>query len=911
MNILRIGWLLLILMPLSLAAQQPKAFDIIEANTTSYRSYNTSSQVISSTDDEVIVGWRSARKDIPYNNIYLQKVDPRGELHWEKDGTPLCPFPANQSNFSMVSDGYGGVVVVWEDYRFGPDHPVVYGQRINLRGEPLWGREGLRICTEGREQRKPQIVEDYDKGFYIVWEDFRRGQSESDIYAQRLDLGGNLRWREQGMPIVTAPGIQQKVSISTDENHHLFMVWEDFRNGVYWNLYAQKLDRNGNYFWTAGGLDIFAGVEENHQNPTIVPDGYGGVLFVYQKYSQESHGTDIYRGRLRANGELMFHFATCYSQDEQLNPRIVKKGSKALLCWEDRRYGNWDLYAQMIRLNDGILEWDINGVPVVKTPEDERDPVVITATSYGYQVFSWLRTEGDITRVYVQKLNNLGEPAWDLSGKVVCEFSNSQTEPAILADEKGGLWSSWTDQRDPRSAQVYLQHINGNGLPLLNARGLGLIAKHSSEYARLANPTVIASRAGHFFVAWEDYRSGEKDPDIYIQKLSPDGESVWRRGGIAVCMAPGEQNRPILIDDGVGGVIVSWLDRRNGSDDNIYAQRIGDDGKLLWRSDGVQVCGANGDQSSLRGVPDGKEGVVLCWVDARTIAETDFDLYIQRVDHSGEALWEKDGKPFARYKGLQVSPSLVSDEQGGAFIAWMDSRGEYSNIFVQHINEFGIYEWEYGGRCLAPTPHNQRDPVMVRNFENDLYLVWQESRFNDGYEKLIMQCITPNGRKLWDRNGLLVCNFSGRQGHPMVVGENSGHFWVTWLDERYRSSAGVQLYAQRFNIGGEAQAREDGVPIGESMEEWNDYGIGVNQRGYIYLAWNQTVASGNKNLYYQKLYDEGDKKFGYGGLRLGGEDENQLNPTIAVNSDGKAIILWIQNLPNANSFGLKAVFVKE
>ncbi|MEM6270279.1 MAG: hypothetical protein AAF998_12630 [Bacteroidota bacterium] len=894
MKILRTGWFLCFFLPMCLWGQDTDVFDIIGSNTTSYRSYNTASQVIASSESEVIIGWRSARKDVPYNNIYLQKSDLRGALLWEKDGTPLCPYPANQDNFSLVSDGYGGVVVVWEDYRRGGDLPAVYAQRINLRGEPLWGRDGLQICEQAGAQRKPQIVTDYAKGFFVVWEDYRRGQSESDIYAQRLDLGGNVRWRKQGLPIVTAPGIQQNVTVATDENHHLFLMWEDFRNGIYWNLYAQKLDQQGNYFWTAGGLDIFAGVEENHQNPAAVPDGYGGLLFVYQKYSEETHGTDIYRGRLRANGELLFHFATCYSQDEQLNPRIVKKGSKALLCWEDRRYGNWDLYAQMIRLSDGLLEWDINGVPVVKTPENERDPVVITATSYGYQVFSWLRTDGEGTKVFVQKLNNLGEPAWNREGKVVCEYSNQQTEPAILADNQGGLWSSWTDSRNVRSAQVYLQHINGNGLPLLDARGVELIAQHTDFNARLANPTLIAARPGHFFVAWEDHRNGKDDPDIYIQKLSDTGASQWRRGGIPVCMAPGEQNRPILIDDGVGGVIVSWLDRRNGRDDNIFAQRISSDGKLLWRSDGVQVCGAAGEQSSLRAVPDGKEGVVLCWVDARSIIETDFDLYIQRVDHSGEALWEKDGKPFAKYKGLQVSPSLVSDDKGGAYIAWMDSRGEYSNIFVQHINEFGIYEWEYGGRCLVPMPHNQRNPVMVRNFEDDLYLVWQESRFGDGYEKLIMQCITPNGRKLWDRNGILVCNFQGRQARPMIQGDAGGYFWVSWLDERYRASAGVQLYAQRFDIGGTFQCRADGVPIGESMQEWNDYGIAINRNGYLYLTWNQQVASGNRNVFYQKLYDDGNKKYGFAGIRIGGETENQLNPAIAINHDGTVLITWIE-----------------
>ena len=100
--------------------------------------------------------------------------------------------------------------------------------------------------------------------------------------------------------------------------------------------------------------------------------------------------------------------------------------------------------------------------------------MVISSASYGYQVFSWLRKEGAHTRLYVQKLNNLGDPAWEKEGKLVCEYSSKQQEAAILPDERGGLWCSWTDRRDAGTAYVYLQHINGTSHPLLNPKGLKL-----------------------------------------------------------------------------------------------------------------------------------------------------------------------------------------------------------------------------------------------------------------------------------------------------------------------------------------------------------------------------------------------------------------------------------------------------
>lgn len=889
---------------------QPKGvFNVVSPIETSFRSVNSGGQMVRSGDDAVIMGWRSGRRGVPYNNIYLQKIDHSGNSFWEPDGTPLCPYPANQTAFSMVEDGFGGVVAVWEDYRHGTEAPAIYAQRINLRGEPLWGLEGLRVCASPGGQRKPKLISDLENGFYVVWEDYRQGVEEPDLYAQLLDLGGRIRWRAQGMPIATAPGIQQNFSVATDEKHFLYIIWEDFRNGIFWNLYAQKLDQAGNFFWKAGGLDVFAGVEENHHNPSIVPDGYGGLLFVYQKYSGETQGTDIYRGRINSAGEVLFHFATCYAQNEQLNPRIVKKGSKAILCWEDRRNGNWDVYAQMVRLHDGILEWDVNGVAVANSLLDEQNPVVITSSSYGYQVFSWSRKNSEGTRIHVQKVNNLGELAWAAGGAEICPYSSEQLEPAILPDEEGGLWCLWSDRQEGASYPV-VQHINGNCLPLLQREGLKVTAPQVGVYAKLNSSKLLAARSGDYFVAWQDYRNGYQNADIYLQKLDAKGNSLWRRNGIPACLAKGEQSSPLLIEDGVGGVIVAWYDRRNGKDDNLYAQRIDAYGKLLWKAEGVEVCLAAGDQNSLRAISDGDEGVVLCWVDSRDLAETGFDLYLQRVGHDGEALWGRDGKPFSNFPGLQTGPAMVSDGNGGAFLVWMDARSQYSNIFLQRINSFGIYEWEYGGRATSPAATYQRYPVVMMNEHHELHIVWQESRQGEGYDKLYMQSHTSNGGKLWNPTGVPICKYPGKQSAPQIVAGEAGDFWVTWLDERDRQYLGVQLLVQKFDLGGNAVWQADGMKIGESMDEWNEYAAVANKNGHLVMVWTQRVSATAKHVFCQRLDPDGNKLYGFAGLEMAGADVHQFSPTVAAGAENQIMSLWVQQALQDGVHSIKGFVVK-
>lgn len=895
---MKLFWvLLLVVWSDSLMGQIGEPMDILPHNTTSYKAFDTQSQIVHGLEGDVIVGWRSARKGLPFTGIFLQKVDEDGNWVWEADGVPVCPFSANQDHFQIVSDNYGGVIVVWEDYRFGPDSPAIFAQRLNLRGEPLWGINGFQVCKNPGAQRNPQLVSDNKTGFYIVWEDSRAGIIEYDLYGQHLDLGRRRHWRASGMPICTSPNIQQHVSMNADSSGDLFVIWEDFRNGLYWNLFAQKLNSAGDLKWIPSGLDVFAGVEENHHNPDIVPDDAGGMLFVYQKYSETTDGTDIYRGRLNGSGELLFHYATCFSQDEQLNPKIEKKGNKALLVWEDRRHGNWDIYAQMIRLGDGILEWGINGISVVKTEVDERSPVLISSTTYNYQVFSWLRKGDDGNFVRVQKLNNLGEKRWEEDGVSICKLSGEQTQPAILPDNEGGLFCSWTDAREKASSHIYVQHIDQNSKTIFHKDAIRLGAEHNGSQAPIEGLDIMAARDGYFFVVWEDFRNGKDNSDIYLQKVDGKGKPLWRTGGIPVCLARGSQSLPILVEDGVGGVIVAWADKRNGRDEDIYSQRVNGWGKLLWKFNGVKVCDAPTPQSQICGVSDGEEGVFLAWVDARDLKSSGFDLYIQRISHSGETMWKANGKPFVNLPGLQTSPVLESDGNGGAYIAWMDFRGSHSNIYVQHVNNFGIYEWEPGGRCLVPMQSNQRHPVMARNFQNDLYIVWQEGRFGDGYEKLFMQCITVGGRKVWDRSGLLVCNYMGRQSSPSIISGEYGYFWVSWLDERMKEVDGSGLFAQKFEIGGDSEWISSGVMVGGGMKEFGEYEMVRNKGGYLILSWVAEALEEGKlsEVHVQKIHPNGETELSFSESNLGIEGGKQSDPALAVNTVGEVNLVFAEN----------------
>ena len=67
-----------------------------------------------------------------------------GKFEWDLSGVGICDeislYP------EIVSDGSGGAIIVWQDYRSGSNLDI-YAQRVNSSGISQWGVNGICICN--------------------------------------------------------------------------------------------------------------------------------------------------------------------------------------------------------------------------------------------------------------------------------------------------------------------------------------------------------------------------------------------------------------------------------------------------------------------------------------------------------------------------------------------------------------------------------------------------------------------------------------------------------------------------------------------------------------------------------------------------------------------------------------------
>src|SRR5262249_42961822 len=132
---------------------------------------------------------------------------------WPACGQPVTQVVGDQINPAVVSDGSGGTIVAWEDHR-GADADI-YAQRMNPFGEPLWLAGGVPLCKAIHDQIQPSIVSDGAGGAVVSWKDFRAGTA-ANVFAQRVDANGVTLWTTNGVPLCTLGFVVSPPAIASD-----------------------------------------------------------------------------------------------------------------------------------------------------------------------------------------------------------------------------------------------------------------------------------------------------------------------------------------------------------------------------------------------------------------------------------------------------------------------------------------------------------------------------------------------------------------------------------------------------------------------------------------------------------------------------------------------------------------------
>jgi len=390
----------------------------------------------------------------------------------------------------------------------------------------------------------------------------------ADIYVQMIDPHGNTHWAENGIRVCTATSTQLSPSVVKGPDQSVIIVWDDYR-GTDYDIYAQRLDIHGNLLWGTGGIPVCSN-SGDQSNAKVVPDGSGGAIITWTDYRYGLSDADIYVQRIDADGSGWWGtngYPVCGSLGNQQFPEIVKDGSGgAVIVWEDERGGNDDIYAQRMD-HAGVSQWAPDGVVVTSAANSQIDPHVVSDGNGG-AIVAWVDYRSLDYDIYAQRISGDGNTVWGAGDVGITTLTGTQYLYDVVSDGNGGAIFVWNDYRDIDS-NVYAQRLNRNGIEQWSAGGRWVCGTSDNQFAYGACPDL----AGGIIISLTDDRNGDRD--IYIQRLEESGGyAQWGTYGVALCDYHEDQAAPCLFTDFAGGAVVVWMDSRNSVTYDLYAQRV-------------------------------------------------------------------------------------------------------------------------------------------------------------------------------------------------------------------------------------------------------------------------------------------------------------------------------------------------
>jgi len=343
-----------------------------------------------------------------------------------------------------------------------------------------------------------------------------------------------------------------------------------------------------------------------------------------------------------------------------------------------------------------------------------------------------------------------------------------------------------------------------------------------------------------------------------------------------------------------GEMIFAWSDTRYGGRD-IYIQKVDVNGNAMWGSEGLPVVLEDGRQEDPILVSDGNGGAYMIWVDYRD--EPDYgDIYGQHIQSDGTLSWDPSGIPLTNVPGKQVSPNMASDGAGGAFVIWNDlSVSTLGHTYGTHLTT-NVNDIIAPGTGV-PLISNDSDHAGVSietAAAGSAIMVWADDRNVDtsGID-IYTQRIDVNCNTLWsspEEGGIPLCTADGSQEYSKVTYYSETASVVVWEDKRFNEVLG-DIYVQYVDMDGNVLLDIEGEAICTHGANQIKPRVKADENG-AYIVWEDS-RFGPGDIYVQRHILGSGSQFTQDGLSLCSAPNTQDQPRLTTDGNGGAYVVWM------------------
>jgi hypothetical protein len=399
-------------------------------------------------------------------------------------------------------------------------------------------------------------------------------------------------------------------------------------------------------------------------------------------------------------------------------------------------------------------------------------------------------------------------------------------------------------------------------------------------------PSIGTDRSGNFIVTWTDKRNGT-DFDIYAQFLSSDGTSSGSNFKINDDQGTAIQYRPEIAINRNLNFVITWLDGRNNGSWDIYAQRFTNDGTPLSSNFKVNDDVGESAHEQVSVSIDSIGNFVIVWADKRN---GDWDIYAQQYMSDGSPVGvnfkvNDDAGNFTQYWN-----DISLDEEGNFVITWADLRNGTSYFYDIYFQRY-LNDGTPLGNNVKVNDNTANSlqfyPSIGMNNNGDFIITWTDER--NGDRDIYAQRFQSDGSPI--SSNFIVYPDTGNtdQALPSITTDGTGNFIITWNDDRNDYG---DIYAQCFS--------NDGVPIENDFKVNSDQtnttqwvpSIAADINGSFIITWEDYRNGYSGDICSQTYISCG---ITVGDNYLVNDDagsSDQSEPSIAIDGSGNFIVSW-------------------
>lgn len=364
---------------------------------------------------------------------------------------------------------------------------------------------------------------------------------------------------------------------------------------------------------------------------------------------------------------------------------------------------------------------------------------------------------------------------------------------------------------------------------------------------------------------------------------------------LGICTASGEQAITKLAATDDGGCYVSWFDNRGGGYD-VYLQRLDALGNAMWETNGIMIADRNYSSTMDFDLAIDASGNAVV-VYRNDILSGD-SIEVSAVDTAGTILWTttvQNGGPF-------VASPVIASVDNGVIVGWINDEDSK----FQKLSSNGIPMWPMpltlsdpaGGSLSVADMHPSQDGSVITSFVQ--YITFW------GAKVLKAQRISTSGETMWPELVSVMLNNSLQIGaYPDFVSDNNGGAFFTWYGvsplqcyATHLTSSGVMWFNGQVEVASSIGTTQRTDPVGV-----------CDGTEFVIFFRPQDNNQGNDGVAAQRLSQLGERLWGNAGILLKPTSSSPQYGSFAAAKTTEGVALIFAEAPSWGNAVMQGVSV--